>query len=506
MARKLKRLRWMWLGVSVWAGGCGHAWTASSSEFRFPPPPREPLTGATAADTTPLRQVAAFEAADTAPTDVDSLVQIAIARNPRLAKATFAIDAAQGKFIQAGLYPNPELAINWDEIGDRTGPGGILTAPQLSQTIVTGRKLSLSQAVAATEVNQANLALLNERYAVISSVRSSYYELRMLQERIKVQEELVQLANAAVEHGKRLLENKQIARLDLVQLEFELERFRAAAEALRQELPATRVKLSATIGDPRLVVREVDGEFETLPFYDPDRVLETVLTTHPEVRSARVGVEQAQAALRRAQAEPIPDLRFYTAYIRQDQNKSNDFAVGVSAAVPVWNRNQGNIRAAIAELNMAHYEVNRVENLLAERVATAYRTYASAIRRAERFRTIVLPKAREAAELSAKAFQAGQFTYLQVLVANRAVAEAKLEYVTSLTEAWKAAAELSGLLLEERWPGRPTPKEPKPDPKEPKPGPKLPPEPEPAAGPADLPTQPTDTIRREPLSFSGSPN
>jgi cobalt-zinc-cadmium efflux system outer membrane protein len=74
---------------------------------------------------------------------------------------------------------------------------------------------------------------------------------------------------------------------------------------------------------------------------------------------------------------------------------------------------------------------------------------------------MVLPKAREAADLSAKAFQAGQFTYLQVLVANRAVAEAKLEYVTALTEAWKAAAELSGLLLEENWPARP----PKPEPK-----------------------------------------
>ena len=43
---------------------------------------------------------------------VDDLVALAIARNPRLAKATFTIDAARGRHIQAGLYPNPELAIN----------------------------------------------------------------------------------------------------------------------------------------------------------------------------------------------------------------------------------------------------------------------------------------------------------------------------------------------------------------------------------------------------------
>ena len=75
-----------------------------------------------------------------------------------------------GRHIQAGLYPNPDLALNWDEIGDRTGHGGIVTLPKLSQTFVTGRKLSLAQAVVAAEVDQATLSLMNERYAVIAGV------------------------------------------------------------------------------------------------------------------------------------------------------------------------------------------------------------------------------------------------------------------------------------------------------------------------------------------------
>ena len=50
-----------------------------------------------------------------------------------------------GRHVQAGLYPNPDLAFLWDEIGDRTSVGGsgIVTAPRLTQTIVTGRKLSV---------------------------------------------------------------------------------------------------------------------------------------------------------------------------------------------------------------------------------------------------------------------------------------------------------------------------------------------------------------------------
>jgi len=256
-----------------------------------------------------------------------------------------------------------------------------------------------------------------------------------------------------VQNGKVLLENKQIARLDLLQLEVERERFRAEAEAAERELPAVRRKLAAAVGDPRLAVGEVNGSFEFVPAYDPDSTRDAVLATHPDVRGAKLGVERAQAALQRAKAEPIPNVSVYTGYVRQYEFKSNDFTVGFSAPIPVWNRNQGNIRTAQADLGAAKFEVARVENDLADRIATAFRVYASSQRRAERYRLEILPRADETHDLSLKAFKGGQFEYLRVIQAQRAVAEARLEYNKSLGEAWKAAAELSGLLLEESWPG-----------------------------------------------------
>lgn len=389
------------------------------------------------------------------PVQVDELVQLAIGRNPRLGKATFAIDSAQGKYVQAGLYPNPVLAVTADELGDRQGPGGIITAPQVTQEIVTGRKLSLSQAVAAKEIDQTTLALLRERYGVIGSVRAAFYDLYALERRIAVLDELTKLAGEAVKNGQTLLENKQIARLDLVQLEVELARFRSQAEAARQELPGARKRLAALVGDPRLPVGTATGPFEDVPLYDPDRILDTVLATHPEVRSARVGVERAQAAIRRAEVEPIPNLTLTSGYVRQNQNRSNDWVIGVSAPIPTWNRNQGNIRTAKAELGMAVQEVGRVENDLAERVATALRAYSAALKLAGQYRTDILPKAEETYRLSLEAFKGGQFEYLRVIQAQRAVAEARLEYNRALGEAWRAAAELSALLLEEWWPGPP---------------------------------------------------
>ena len=66
-------------------------------------------------------------------------------------------------------------------------------------------------------------------------------------------------------------------------------------------------------------------------------------------------------------------------------------------------------------------------------------------------------RAEETSELSLKAFRGGQFEYLRVLQAQRALAEARLEYNRSLGEAWQAAGVISGLLLEEAWPVTPAP-------------------------------------------------
>ncbi len=386
---------------------------------------------------------------------VDDLVQLAVGRNPRLAKATFAIDAAQGRYVQAGLYPNPTLGANWDEIGDRTGPGGILNVPRVTQEIVTGRKLTLSQAVAAREVDQATLALMRERYAVIGGVRGAFYDLYTLEKRVAALDELVALAGEATKTGQTLLDNKQIARLDQVQLEVELARFRSQAEAARREIPGARQRLAAVVGDPRLAVGSAAGPFDDLPAYDLDRTRDAVLATHPEVRAARVGVDRAQAAIRRAEVEPIPNVTFTTGYVKQYENRSNDFSFGLSAPIPTWNRNQGNIRAAKAELGEAIQEVGRVENDLAEKVAAAHRTYAAAVKLAEQYRTDILPKAEETYRLSREAFKGGQFEYLRVIQAQRAVAEVRLESVRALGDAWRAAADLSALLLEEWWPGPP---------------------------------------------------
>lgn len=387
---------------------------------------------------------------------LDALIAVALERNPRLAKVSFAVEAARGKALQAGLYPNPTVGLLWDELFDKTGRAGVNTLPNINQEIVTARKLRISQAAAMREVDQASWAVMAERFSLLADIRVAYYDALALQRRVDLLEQLVKLAEKSVNQTRRLLEAKQVARLDLIQLEVDEERLRAELESSERELPAAYKRLAATVGVNQMVIRKVAGDLSApLPDYDLDRTQSYVLAVHPQLQIAQWGVQRAQLLVKRAQVEPIPNLSIDTGYVRQNQNRSDDARIGISASIPLWNRNQGNIRAAEADLCQAMQEIGRVENDLTDRVSTAMREYVSTRRRAERYRDAILPRTQESYELSVQAYQGGQFEYLRVLEAQRAVAQANLEFIRALGDAWKAAAAISGLVIEDNWPTAP---------------------------------------------------
>ncbi len=388
------------------------------------------------------------------PLTLDALTRLALASHPRLTQAAFSVETARGRAIQAGLYPNPVLSVTGDELGDVQGPGGIWTAPHASQEIVTGGKLTLSRAAADRETDQAALALAGQRYILLAAVRQAYIDALALQRRVEMLTGVLDLIDKAVEQTNSLVEAKQAARLTLVQLQAEAARVRADRDAAKRELPGAYQRLAAVVGVPNLPITSVAGTLEgELPTYDPQVARQFVTESHPEVWGARAGVERARLLVKRAEVESIPNLTVGAGYVRQNQNKSDDWTLGVSVPVPLWNRNQGNIYAAKSQLGEAVQEVGRVQADLADRLAAALRDYAAARERANQYRTKVLPLAKEAYDISLAAYnKGGQFESLQVLQAQRALAEANVEYVRALGEAWRAAGVLSGLLLEEAWP------------------------------------------------------
>jgi len=372
---------------------------------------------------------------------LQDLLRISLERNPELRRAALQVEAAQGKAVQAGLYPNPTVSTEGTELGNRNGPGGFIVAPFVGQELVTGGKLRLGRSVAEREVNEASLALVSQRFTLYTSVRRGYFEVLAAQRRIEIFSELVGLATKATETTEILVKGRQVAPLDLIQMRVELNRFRAELEAAHRDRAAAWRRLAAAIGAPELPDTIVRGELDAAwPNYDFDLASRRLLDCHPDIRAAQIALNRVQIALDRARAERIPNVTVGAGYERDNVDDQDQWVFRVSMPIPVFNRNQGNVQAAGAEVGRAAANVVNVQNQLLSRLATAFGRYDAARERAETYRKSVLPDASEAYQLALAAYQGGQFEYLRVLQAQRAVAEANLEYIQALTDLWQAAS------------------------------------------------------------------
>ena len=382
---------------------------------------------------------------------LNDLLAISLHQNPALAQADLDIQIAQGRAVQAGLYFNPTITVIGDELGGSRGQqGGIITAPMISQEIIAAGKRKLDIAIANRKMDQTTLALVRQQLAIRTAVRQSFYEVLAARRRSATLDELTQIAAQSYDAIKRQVDAKQAALLDLLQVQVEHERILAERDAARREATAAWRRLGATVGVPNLQETALVGNLDTaLPAFDYDQVQRFLVEHHPEVTYARVGITHAELTLRRQQVESVPNVTVGAGYVRQNQDKMDLWMFQVEMPVPVFNRNQGNIQAARAEVGRSIREVDRVQNELTHRFATAFGNYSDAKGRSERYRQIILPAAKKAYEIAFEAFKGGQFEYLRVLQAQRSFQEATLEYVRALGEAWRAASEIEGMLLKE---------------------------------------------------------
>jgi cobalt-zinc-cadmium efflux system outer membrane protein len=119
----------------------------------------------------------------------------------------------------------------------------------------------------------------------------------------------------------------------------------------------------------------------------------------------------------------------------------------VQLPIPLYDRNQGNITAAVANLRRAMDEADRVQLQLQQRLAEVWRRYESAQTQAQIYRTQILPRARETLDLTTQAYEGGQIDFLRVLTPRRTFFENQMKYLEALIELRQAEAELQGFLL-----------------------------------------------------------
>ena len=384
------------------------------------------------------------------PLTLARLTALAEQHNPDIAAARARAEAARGRLVQAGLYPNPMVGWEADEVGHNRKQAGE-QGPRVMQTVVTGGKLRLSQAAAAEALAAQEWQALTTWYAVLTRVRVAFYEVLAARREVQTTKEVVRLAEENLSIARRLLKAELGTRADELRAQVELDQTRIRLGVARQRLDAAHKVLAAVTGLPTLPAESVAGRLEDgVPVFEWDRALQTALTRSSEVLEAQANVLQAEQLLRRAWAQNKPDVQLAARPFYSFPDNDSRVMLEVSFPLPVFNRNQGNIVAAQADLARAREEVRQVELRLTERLALAFQRYRNARLQVESYQKQILPNARESLRLVRLGYEKGdRYDLTGVLQAQQTLVQAQLTYVQALGELWRAASEIAGLVQQD---------------------------------------------------------
>lgn len=375
------------------------------------------------------------------------LEALALQHNPTLAQAAAFIEAAKGKALQAGLPLNPTVGITGEQIGAARTTGE-WTWFYLQQEIVTGGKLRLSRLKYEQEAYAAEVQACAQRLRVANAIAEGYFEVLAAQRSVTNHRRLKANAEDGLKTTEQLFNVGQANEPDLLQAKVEVQRAAVALRNAETRLRRDWERLVAVVGVPGLPPQPLGGALEPdgLPLRHED-ALQKLLAESPELEMARIEVKRDQVQLQRERREPIPNVtvRGGTGYNFETRNQTAE--VALSLKLPVWDRNQGTIRQAQADLARATAEVSRVELDLRHRFADAFSRYETARVEVETWQKDTIPTAERAYELYAKSYRERRAAWPQVLVAQRTVYQLNEDYTRSLSELRRAEVELRGLLL-----------------------------------------------------------
>jgi cobalt-zinc-cadmium efflux system outer membrane protein len=375
----------------------------------------------------------------------------ALEKNPALAQAEAAIRAADARRLQVGLLPNPVIGYTAEDVPlDDTSEGkhGVFVA----QEIPLGGKLRLSRKVLEQDLEQTRISAETQRLLLLAELRRLYYRTLAAQARVELRERLADLTREAVEVTKQLYNTGAADAPDQLAVENEALLREADLSGARIELDQAWATLRALVADPDLEPGRLAGELAKVPELDRAALRDQLLGQSPELRVARARAARAEAALARARAERYPDLEI-EAGVRKPRGNSashetddREAFADIGFRIPLFNRNQGGIAAAEAELAGASLEEQRVRLTLEARFAETFGRYRQASQRAETYRNGVLDRARLAYRQYLEQYQQMMAAYPQVIITERSLIQTEEDYVDALARAWDAAVSLQTLL------------------------------------------------------------
>lgn len=393
----------------------------------------------------PVLGAASTPVASTAPASkltLDQAIELALNRHPDLSVARREVEAALGATQQAGVLPNPSLSMSVEDTRKATRT----TAYQLSQLIELGGKRS-SRVKAAQLMEDLNRAQVQGRIVQIrASVRIGFWDLLTAQSRMELARQSEELAQAAVDAASKRVAAGKVSPVEETRARLALSGVGLESAQAQQDLAAAKSRLGAMLGMAPEQLPQPAGELRAPGQAPAPAELTKYMETAPETVQAELEVKRRDALVEVERSRAVPDVTVGVGMQRNNEMGRNQTLLGVSIPLPVFDRNQGNLREAMARADQARDDARSRQMRLTTDVQVAASQLETARRQVLLAEEKLLPDASRTYEAATQGFALGKFGFLDVLDAQRTLFQARSQHLKALSDAQKAAADLEALL------------------------------------------------------------
>ena len=364
-------------------------------------------------------------------------IQRTFNNHPDLQSFEYQLDAQQGRMIQAGLSPKPEVELTIeDAIGTGDFSGLQSTQSTLSVSWILDRKIKEKR----TALVAQGMTLIQSERAIKqldSATQTAGYFLTALayQESAIIAKRAIALAETTVEEISKRVEIGKTPNAELYRAEAELAKRKLVLVDLKHQLTSSLYQLAAQWGSIEPTFNSVSGSLAMQPQIISFQTLKLKISQNPDLLKYLSLDRVKQSELRLAQEQNNPKWTFSTGIRRFE--RSNDFGLVARISVPFGgsNNNQGQIAEMRANIARNQSEAAALRIRAQTSLFVIYQELQHNIHLGEMLNIEVIPRLEKALTETHKAYELGKYSYLEWLAVQNDLLDAQ----SSLLEAYRAA-------------------------------------------------------------------
>ena len=378
---------------------------------------------------------------------LEQAITSTVTRSPDLLAFGYEMRVQDGRILQAGLSPKPELNISVEDVLG-TGTAQALAGAQTTVTIAWVVEGDLRQRrIDAARTGSLVLASEAQIMRLDAAAQTARYYTQALaqQSRLELAEQAIALAEETVATVTERVNASTVSRAELARALAELANRELAQEELAHQLIGFYHRIAAQWGELQPAFNRVTGNSLLLPEVEPFHILLERIEQNPDLSRFLSEQRLHESTLQLEQAQRNSLWRFNAGVRRIESSSDMGFVAGVTIPLNRGNQNQGRIEEARARLEQSAAEQAATRVRIQTTLFLFHQELEHSLHLAEALRSRVIPRYEDALEEVRRAYELGGSSYMEWLQVQNELLDSRLQLLEASVLAQQNMIEIERL-------------------------------------------------------------